>query len=234
MSDSDARREGIGTGGNSAAAAPSLTERMNDPTRVLALTDGVIAIIITLLVLEVHVPELTAGQPLSVALEELRPSLTSFVVSFVIAGMYWVAHRDTFALIRRTDRGLVWLNLLYLLPLSLLPFGASLLGRYDQEPVALRIYGLILFAIAIMRVLIWLYATGRSELLWVPLSDHERHTGLVLNAAPGLAYLFALLVAFVAPGLSLLIYAGIPLLYFLGITILRRDRAGNKEYADFT
>jgi hypothetical protein len=47
-----------------------------------------------------------------------------------------------FALIRRTDRGLVWLNILYLLPLCLLPFGAGLLGRYDQEPVALRIYGL--------------------------------------------------------------------------------------------
>ena len=142
-------------------SARVLLERLHDPARVLALTDGVIAIIITLLVLEVHVPELTQGQSLTVALEELRPSLTSFVISFIIAGMYWVAHRDIFALIRRTDRGLVWLNLLFLLPLSLLPFGASLLGRYDQEPVALRIYGLVLVAIAIMRVLIWVYATNR-------------------------------------------------------------------------
>jgi uncharacterized membrane protein len=74
------------------------------------------------------------------ALAELRPSLVAFVISFVLAGMYWVGHRDLFALIRRTDRGLVWLNILYLLPLCLLPFGAGLLGRYDTEPVALRIY----------------------------------------------------------------------------------------------
>jgi Endosomal/lysosomal potassium channel TMEM175 len=75
--------------------------------------------------------------------------------------MYWLAHRDLFALIRRTDRGLVWLNILYLLPLCLLPFAAGLLGRHDREPVALRIYGLVLVAIAVMGVVIWLYATSR-------------------------------------------------------------------------
>ena len=140
-------------------SARVLLERLHDPARVLALSDGVFAIIITLLVLEIHVPELTQGQSLNQALGEIRPSFVAFVISFVLAGMYWVGHRDLFALIRRTDRGLVWLNILYLLPLSLLPFGAGMLGRYDQEPVALRIYGLLLVAIAVMRVVIWLYAT---------------------------------------------------------------------------
>jgi uncharacterized membrane protein len=79
--------------------------------------------------------------------------------SFLLAGMYWVDHRDLFGLIRRTDRGLVWLNILYLLPLCLLPFGASQLGRFDREPVALRIYGLVLVAIAGMRLVIWWYVT---------------------------------------------------------------------------
>jgi uncharacterized membrane protein len=130
----------------------AMLERLHDPARVLALSDGVFAIIITLLVLEVHVPELTQGQSLNEALAEVRPSLIAFVISFVLAGMYWVGHRDLFALIRRTDRGLVWLNILYLLPLCLLPFGAGMLGRYDREPVALRIYGLLLVAIAVMRV----------------------------------------------------------------------------------
>jgi hypothetical protein len=133
----------------------ALLERLHDPARVLALTDGVFAIIITLLVLEIHVPELTQGHSLNEALAEVRPSLVAFVISFILAGMYWVGHRDLFALIRRTDRGLVWLNILYLLPLCLLPFGAGLLGRYDTEPVALRIYGLNLVVIAVMRVVIW-------------------------------------------------------------------------------
>ena len=211
-----------------------LLERLHDPARVLALSDGVFAIIITLLVLEVHVPELTQGHTLNEALAELRPSLVAFVISFILAGMYWVGHRDLFALIRRTDRGLVWLNILYLLPLCLLPFGAGLIGRYDQEPVALRIYGLLLVTIAAMRVVIWLYATNRPHLLWQRLDANQRRAGLVLNLYPGLIYLLAFLVARTAPGISLLIYAAMPVLYFLSITVLRSGRRRNQEYADFT
>jgi uncharacterized membrane protein len=214
--------------------ARALFERQHDPSRVLAVSDGVFAIIITLLVLEVHVPELTEGRSLTAALREIRPSLSAFVISFILAGMQWVGHRDLFALIRRTDRGLVWLNILYLLPLCLLPFGASLLGRYDQEPVALRIYGLILVAIAVMRVSMWLYATGRSHLLWEPLDDRQRRAALALSVFPGLAYLLAMLVAVAAPTVSLVIYGGMPVLYFLSITVLRRGRKRNQEYADFT
>jgi uncharacterized membrane protein len=212
----------------------ALLERLHDPSRVLALSDGVFAIIITLLVLEVHVPELTQGQSLNEALAELRPSLVAFVISFVLAGMYWVGHRDLFNLIRRTDRGLVWLNILYLLPLCLLPFGAGLLGRYDTEPVALRIYGLLLVVIAVMRVVIWLYATSRPQLLWRRLEAGQRRAGLIVGVFPGLVYLLAFLLAGRAPGVSLLIYAGLPVLYFLSITALRIGRRRDQEYADFT
>jgi len=214
--------------------ARALFERQHDPTRVLALSDGVFAIISTLLVLEIQVPELTQGHSLNEALAELRPSLVAFVISFVLAGMYWVGHRDLFALIRRTDRGLVWLNILYLLPLCLLPFAAGMLGRYDQEPVALRIYGLLLVAIAVMRVVMWLYATSRPHLLWQRLDDRQRRAGLALGMFPGLVYLLAFLVAKIAPGVSLLIYAGLPVLYFLSITVLRSSRKRDQEYADFT
>jgi uncharacterized membrane protein len=217
-----------------ADSARELAERLHDPARVLALSDGVFAIIITLLVLEVHVPELTQGHSLNQALAELRPSLVAFLISFILAGMYWVGHRDLFALIRRTDRGLVWLNILYLLPLCLLPFGAGMLGRYDTEPVALRIYGLLLVLIAVMRAVIWLYATNRPQLLWQRLDARQRRAGLAINLYPGLIYLLAFLVARTAPRVSLMIYAGMPLLYFLSITVLRGSRQRNREYADFT
>jgi uncharacterized membrane protein len=214
--------------------ARTLFERQHDPSRVHALSDGVFAIIITLLVLDVHVPELTENLSLNQALKEIRPSLTAFVISFILAGMYWVGHRDVFALIRRTDRGLVWLNILYLLPLCLLPFGTKLLGRYDGEPRALRIYGLVLVAIAIMRVVIWVYVTGRPQLLWHRLDDRQRRAGLALAVSSALVYLLGILVAGVAPGASLLIYAGMPVLYFLSITLLRSGRKRSQEYADFT
>jgi uncharacterized membrane protein len=210
------------------------SEHAHDPSRVLALSDGVFAIIMTLLVLEVHVPELSQGQSLTDALRQIWPSLTAFVISFILAGMCWVGHRDLFGLIRQTDRGLVWLNILYLLPLCLLPFAASLLGRYDREPVALRVYGLVLVAIALMRVAIWVYATSRSHLLWRRLDDRQRGAGLGLTIAPVLVYLVAFAVAGLTPTLSLLIFAAVPLVYFLGITGLRLGRMGNREYSDFT
>jgi hypothetical protein len=64
----------------------TLLERLHDPARVLALSDGVFAIIMTLLVLEIHVPELTQGHSLNQALREVRPSLVAFVISFILAG----------------------------------------------------------------------------------------------------------------------------------------------------
>jgi hypothetical protein len=85
-----------------------------------------------------------------------------------------------------------------------------------------------------MRVVIWLYATNRPHLLWQRLDDRQRRAGLALNLYPGVVYLLAFLVARTAPGLSLLIYAALPVLYFLSITVLRIGRKRNKEYADFT
>jgi uncharacterized membrane protein len=210
------------------------SERPHDPSRVLALSDGVFAIVITLLVLDIHVPDLSQGQSLTDALQQIRPSLIAFATSFILAGMYWVGHRDVFGLIRWTDRGLVWLNILYLLPLCLLPFGASLLGRYNREPVALRIYGLVLLAIAIMRVAIWVYATNRPHLLRRRLDDRQRGAGLGLTVAPGLVYLVAIGVAGFSPVLSLAIFAAVPIVYFLGVTVLRLGRIGKREYWDFT
>jgi uncharacterized membrane protein len=230
----DEREVAVGRAREGDEAARASFERQHHPTRLLALSDGVFAIIITLLVLEIHVPELGDDRSLSEALRQIRPSFNAFVISFILAGMYWVNHRDLFGLIRRTDRVLVWLNILLLLPLCLLPFGASLLGRYENEPAALHIYGLVLVTIAFMRVVIWLYVTNHPHLLWERLDHRQRRVGLALNAVPGLIFLLAVLVAEVAPVLSRMIYAGLPVLYFLSITLLRTGRERNQEYADFT
>jgi hypothetical protein len=89
-------------------------------------------------------------------------------------------------------------------------------------------------AIAVMRLVIWLYVSGRPHLLWRRLDDRQRRAGLALSAGPGLIYLVATLVAGVAPGVSVVIYGAIPVLYFLSITVLRTGRKRDREYADFT
>jgi len=77
-------------------------ERRNaNPERLLTFTDGVFAIIITILVLEMKVPDLASAKPLSDALVEIRPTFVAFVISFLLVGMYWVGHRSSFAALLR-------------------------------------------------------------------------------------------------------------------------------------
>jgi uncharacterized membrane protein len=209
-------------------------ERGHDPTRVLTLSDGVFAIVITLLVLEIHVPDLAQGQTLRDALREVRPSFIAFLISFVVVAIAWAGHRDLFALIRRTSRALVWLNILYLLPLSILPFGASLLARYDEESVALEMYGILLVTIEVTRLALWWSATGRPHLLVVPVSTRFRWAGVVIAAVPAVAYALAFILAADAPTASLVIYGTVPILYFIAITLARTTAPQGSAEQDLT
>jgi uncharacterized membrane protein len=89
----------------------------------------------------------------------------------------------------------VWLNILYLLPLSVLPFGAALISQYEREPVALRVYGLQLLLIALTRLIVWLYATNRPHLLYEPIARRTKTVGVLLVAVPAALYLLAILIA---------------------------------------
>jgi uncharacterized membrane protein len=209
-------------------------ERGHDPSRVLALTDGVFAIVITLLVLEIHVPELSGGQTLREALHEIRPSFSAFLISFVVVAIAWAGHRDIFSLVRRTDRELVWLNILYLLPVCVLPFGASLISRFEHDPIALRLYGVVLIAISLSRLAVWEYATRRRHLLFEPVDRRSRQAGVGLATVPFLAYVVAILVAPSAPSVSLWIYAGIPVAYFIAITLVRSTAPPGSAEEEFT
>ena len=209
--------------GDELAAGSGLTrdERRRDPSRVLALTDGVYAIIITLLVLDIHVPTLEAHETLGTAISEVRPSFISFTIAFIVAAMQWVGHRDLFTLIRDTDRGIVWLSLLTLFTACLLPFGSALLSRYHQDPLALRMFGLILIATSLSRTIIWVYATRRPSVVHDPIDRPSYWSGLALSVFPLVIYAVAFALAGTSTGASLAVYASAPVLYFITITLLR-------------
>jgi uncharacterized membrane protein len=209
-------------------------ERATDPSRLVAFSDAVFAIIITLLVLEIKVPELAGGQTLPHALEESRPSLVAFLISFVVVAIAWAGHRDLFSLIRRTDRAIVWLNFGHLLPLSILPFGASLIARFDTEAVALEMYGLILVAVTVTRLGIWVYATKRPHLLFAPLDSRSRLLAILAISVQGVAYAVAIAFATTSPTISLVIYGVAPMLYFIAITFVRLAAPAGSAERDFT
>ena len=209
--------------GDELGAGSGLTreERRRDPSRVLALTDGVYAIIITLLVLDIHVPELEAHQTLGSAISDVRPSFISFTIAFIVAAMQWVGHRDLFTLIRDADRGIVWLNLLTLFTVCLLPFGSALLSHYYEDKLALRMFGLILMATSVTRTAIWVYATLRPSVVHEPIDRASFWSGLALSVFPLVIYIAAFALAGVSAGASLAVYASAPVLYFITITLLR-------------
>lgn len=206
-------------------------DRLAGPERVVALTDGVFAIVLTLLVLEIAVPEGLSGESLRSVLEELRPTLVAWVISFLIGGMYWVVHRDLFSRVRSVNRDLVWLNLLFLLPVSLIPFAASVLGKYSDEPIAVHLYGVVVIAATVMRSVLYWYVHRRPALMW-PEEVHDRvGLGLAISASPIAVYAVAMAVADVSTALSIVLFFSVPVLYFLLITLLR-ERAGTRAEAD--
>ena len=211
-------------------APNDLQARRADPERVTTFVDAVFAIVITILVLEISVPSELSEQSLREALVEVWPTLIAWVISFLIVGMYWVWHRDLFIRMRAVNRDVVWLNLVFLLPVCLVPFAAAVLGEYHDEAIALHLYGVVLIAVSMARILLYWYVSRRPQLLWEPFEPRSLRLGLFLAGAPILLYLVAMLVAAFAPRLSLVIFLIVPGSYFVLITLLR-DRPDTADDA---
>jgi uncharacterized membrane protein len=113
-----------------------------DIGRIAAFTDGVMAVAITLLVLNVEVPHLEPGQGLGDALvDEVLPSLSAYALAFALVGRYWVIHHNLFEKLRGFDRTLMGLNLLFLGLVVLMPFSAQLYDVYTSRPGAAAVFG---------------------------------------------------------------------------------------------
>jgi uncharacterized membrane protein len=113
--------------------------------RLEAFSDGVIAIIITIMVLELHPPEGASLEDLG----PLAPIALAYVLSFVILGMYWNNHHHLLQAARTVDGRVLWANLHLLFWLSLFPFGTAWLGEHPTESVPVAAYGVVLLAAAL-------------------------------------------------------------------------------------
>lgn len=124
----------------------SRSEREVEYARIVAFSDGVMAIAITLLVLNVDVPDLAAGQEdeLTRALLRRWPDLLCYAFSFAVIGRFWIVHHRFFGALERFDSGLVVLNLVFLGLIALVPFTTDVLDRYASEPAAAIAYALSL------------------------------------------------------------------------------------------
>jgi uncharacterized membrane protein len=187
--------------------------------RLEAFSDGVFAIAITLLVLELGVPE-GAGERLAHELAHQWPSYFAYVVSFLVIGIIWMNHHAVVDHLRRADRPLMALNLLLLLWVSLIPWPTRLVAEYmreggEPERVAALVYAGAMTMMGATFGLLWTYASRDRRLLGSDLSDEEirRRTRRFTIGAPiyGLSVVVAL---FSAPA-SLVVIAALAIYYAL-------------------
>ncbi len=124
-------------------------ERGKDLSRIFAFSDGVFAIAITLLVLQIEVPKgLTSGSGFLDYLSDESSSFVAYAISFAVIGRYWIVSHRSMRMVREYDQRLLWLTLLYLAFIVMMPFSSQLLGEYaDSIPLAVAFYVLNLVAI---------------------------------------------------------------------------------------
>ena len=196
------------------------SDHHSDTQRLEAFSDGVFAIAITLLIIEVGVPEVHAGESLAGALRELWPSYVGYVVSFLTIGVMWMNHHQMFRDIERTDHTLTVLNLLLLMGVAFVPFPTALVAQYLREDSEQRLAATLAFGgtftvLAVIFNLLWLHASRWGKLLDEHVSA-SRIRSRTLRYLPGAAlYGVTLPLAFITPWISLAISAALAAFYLL-------------------
>ena len=183
--------------------------------RFEAFSDGVFAIAITLLILEIHLPEagtLNNDQMLQY-LAHLWPQLLTYITSFATIGIIWLNHHATFAQVKRVDRLTLVLNLLLLLTVCFVPFPTALVAKYGPLPASIVLYGATLTALGVAYGVLWTHVVKcehRADPAHVP----PLTWATVRRGTYGtVVYFLATLLAFVAPRLSELLFIAVAVYY---------------------
>lgn len=185
--------------------------------RLEALTDGVFAIAITLLVIEIGVPSVEAGESLARAILDQWPSYAAYTVTFFLVGAYWVNHHRMFTLLKGVNHTFLLLNVLFLMAIAIIPFPNALLAEYTQEPslrsVAAAVYGLAMLALAVLFNAVWWYAARRATLLREDCNQVLVRKVLRSYLVGPLLYLIGVILALVQPIASLVLFVLVPFGY---------------------
>ena len=133
--------------------------------RLNTLIDGIFAIVLTLLVLDIRVPEATPDAALLSQIIDLWPQFFSYVLSFVILGLFWIGHQLESHYIYKSDDVHIWLSLLFMLFIALVPFSSSLLGSHPSSQTAVVVYSSNILAASCLCYIHWRYASNKHRLI---------------------------------------------------------------------
>ena len=186
--------------------------------RVITLTDAVLAIVMTLLVLEIVVPQISRSEvstELPKRLLELWPDVRSYATSFIILGFFWIAHDDQFHHIMRANHTFLWLTIFYLMFIAFIPFSTALIGEYGDQPISEVIYGINITIVLFWTYLQWMYATKEHRLVNTDL-DPKFITKMSRRIIVGLIlYPVAIAISYLNTQFGLILFILIPLYYLI-------------------
>ena len=169
--------------------------------RVLFFSDAVFAIAITLLVVDLRVPDLVVDAAEEIA--HSKDKILSFTISFLVIGLFWMGHHGLFRYITALDRRLIFLNLLFLGTIAFLPYPTALLfAGTTKQPAAPVFYASCVAAAGLMELVIWLYATHTKGLVPDSISPAFRRYELAQLLPVPVVFLLSIPVAFIAPGVA--------------------------------
>ena len=174
--------------------------------RVLAFSDGLFAIAMTLLIVSVAVPHIDDGgsiHQMADALNDLLPAFTSFFISFAVIGRYWLAHHQFVSLLSSMNQSFVTLNLLYLAFIAFLPFPTALLGEYFSNPLSIVIYAINVGIVSGMEVVLFRSAYRNNLLQRQPTPDVYRF-GVIASLSPVLFFAISIPIAFLSTTVAVL------------------------------
>jgi TMEM175 potassium channel family protein len=189
-------------------------------SRLEAFSDGVFAVAITLLVLDIRPPaEAESSSALWRGLGDLWPHYAAYAVSFLIIGIVWVNHHAVMSLIARVDRGLAFLNLLLLMAVALIPFATALFAEYlthgEPQHAAAAAYSIVITLMGAAFGALWIYAShdGRLLLPAFPREELPRITRRFVLGTP--VYVATIGIAFVSAPACLVVHAIVAVYYAL-------------------
>lgn len=189
---------------------------VGSPRRLEALVDGAFAIVMTIIVVEITVPEGPASELGAQLLQDV-PTLLSYGLVFLTLGTLWFGNRSQTEYIRHADHPYVWLNLLMLLLVAFVPFSAGFLVRFPAERISVVLFGVHLVAIQLAHAGVWIYATGRSSLLRDGVTERFRRGSRFPALTPSLGYAAATLLGLAWPTAGLIGYVLVPVPFVTGL-----------------
>ncbi len=180
-------------------------------SRIEALTDGIFATLMTVLVLGLRLPP---GNNLRDEIFGLGGDVLAYAMSFVVLGVYWIGHHNLFHYIRSTNRVFLWLNVLFLMSVGFIPFSTSILGRNLPDQTAVILYGGNVMLPGLSLYVIWWYATRNSHLVDKDIDEHLVSSVKRRIIVGPLVYSVAIALSFVTPIISMILYMG-ALVFFI-------------------